>query len=570
MRTVHTLLLILLVTLLVGLKSCTPDDDNPGNTIVVPEDDPFIPGATLFVPGSEAAEDVEFTITGISSAGMPVSPNDILSEGSNIEKNSLYLALMDRSMGGKDVHLGHPIFGPVVGVSKAEFTGPTIVLEPSGKQFTNPVTITVPLEALGISESSESYEILPILQDENGIIEIPENFSIDFTKGVATVEVTHFSFLRWVKNFFTAASNPLQILSQVNAAQSQLPFPEVTMKGFLVEAILCNSTEFPLPLNKESLSSMNDLLWGLFQGTGPGASATVTTELKNWLWAKYDNEIATSHKPQNYLTFSELFKESLSRSNGDVFKALANANAVLSVYRTSVRIDRTMENYRGDGNDETGARYHFFGAALHSFLYRHLETEWLRTGDKTTLDNFGIVISPGLAVTLEEGIVSGDIVSDTKEYAVDLNGVAFGKLLYDELFSKQQTREQLMSKYNIGENDLDCDHLLVGNWTGSHITTFNCTDPGDNGIELVCIPGEACFMIEFLADRKGIETATLGSDIITANFMWQETGDNSFKVCSLDGSECYDGIIIPPNKIVIEVSYQGSNYCEASIDYNRD
>jgi hypothetical protein len=98
-----------------------------------------------------------------------------------------------------------------------------------------------------------------------------------------------------------------------------------------------------------------------------------------------------------------------------------------------------LEYVRGDGKDESGARYHLFGMATYSYAVNHSK----RYGAiaKVSKEGWGpsswpsrlagkLLGSSRTIVEIEEAVVSGDIISDTTEYAVDLMGVRFGERLF--------------------------------------------------------------------------------------------------------------------------------------------
>jgi hypothetical protein len=154
----------------------------------------------------------------------------------------------------------------------------------------------------------------------------------------------------------------------------------------------------------------------------------------------------------NSISFAKLFSQALEQKNGNIYKALAATNGMLSIYRKNKEVNALIENFRGDGGDESGARYHFFGAALHTFVHEHHRNNSLLPDSISPAHN---IFDPSAMVTIEETFCaadSGNIINDTVEYAVDLKGVKFGRELYRKIQGK--TRQELMTEYNL--NDDSC------------------------------------------------------------------------------------------------------------------
>ena len=123
---------------------------------------------------------------------------------------------------------------------------------------------------------------------------------------------------------------------------------------------------------------------------------------------------------------------------------------------------------RGDGDDEDGARYHYFGAAIYSFVYAHQKDLVAKLAAEHSVDmdllarmrvagaSFAAP-APESTVRLEEAWVSGDIFSDVTEYAVDLQGVTFGRALYEHVTARAAGRESPVTARpcNSMEGELD-------------------------------------------------------------------------------------------------------------------
>ena len=150
-----------------------------------------------------------------------------------------------------------------------------------------------------------------------------------------------------------------------------------------------------------------------------------------WLEARAD-DVEKGLVPRHGVSLAALFGEAMSLSGGDVFQALLAAHNVLREHRTDAPIQNALQNIRNDGGDESGARYHLFGMASYAFAYEYFRRHPDLAGD-IDLEK----IDPENVALLAEAAVSGDILTDTMEYAVDLEGAELGRKLYREMTGKR-------------------------------------------------------------------------------------------------------------------------------------
>ncbi len=154
------------------------------------------------------------------------------------------------------------------------------------------------------------------------------------------------------------------------------------------------------------------------------APAGAATRIVEALRAHFAAARAAGNRTPHDFTFDQLLQLAMTETGGDPFQALVLAHDVLRDNRNSPSIQGVMANVRGDGGDENGARYHLLGTAIYAFAYEHL-----RATNQTD------IFWPPRAETVvswEEAWVSGDIQTDTVEYAVDRLGARLGRDLYRE------------------------------------------------------------------------------------------------------------------------------------------
>ena len=395
-----------------------------GGDITVPYDDELIAGTTLTVPSGAVDSEVTFSIQGEPEGTGPTT----LKEAANAE-STFHKALVDFAIDNVENTYFHPIYGPALLISSESFRGHGVRFGPVNQTFNTPVTASLPLDLLSIEQDDK---VMAMLQSENGTWEA-SLADINNSTNMINTQMHHFSSLRFLAYTIYPFGplllqlDQLQITSNLEAANQILP--NDTFEQTLQTAI-CTSS--PLQTSLENVIDEYQLLDELMVGTGPAANSTTTTILYNWIKDQYDSV------PNNSITFAQLYAKALEVENGNIYKALATTNAMLSIYRKYPYPDRVIEKFRGDGGDETGARYHFFGAALHAFVHEYHR-------EHSGLSN--VIYNPQVMVTVEEHIVSGDIFSDTTEYAVDLKGVAFGRDLYHKMQGK--SKEELIKEFNL-------------------------------------------------------------------------------------------------------------------------
>jgi hypothetical protein len=165
-------------------------------------------------------------------------------------------------------------------------------------------------------------------------------------------------------------------------------------------------------------------------------------------------------------------------------------------------VQNLIENVRGDGGDENGARYHLLGVAVYSFMYQHARA----TGTAPFY-----IPSPTTAVALEEAWVSGDIRTDAVEYAVDRRGAAFGRILYQ-------------------------DYQMIAAGQGDDIRARLCDDTtttttGPSGTSTTAVPQTTGVSLTVPTD------VVLGTGDFQATLLWQTDADMDLHVIDPSGAE---------------------------------
>ncbi|WP_201352055.1 hypothetical protein [Hydrogenimonas urashimensis] len=218
----------------------------------------------------------------------------------------------------------------------------------------------------------------------------------------------------------------LDVPTDERVAQARAQLPQNTF-GEFAEVLYCRS-EAP-DADADRIPSLVALI--NYLGFEKGRVESGTEEaLLAWMRARAD-ATARGESPEHGTTLAALFGEAASLSGGDIFLALVAAHNLLREHRRDASIQRALQNYRGDGGDESGARYHLFGMALYAFAYAYF-SEHPDRASEIDID----LLDPERVALLAEGAVSGDILTDTMEYAVDLEGIELGRDLYENLMGR--------------------------------------------------------------------------------------------------------------------------------------
>lgn len=423
-----------------------------GGRITVPISDETIGGSLLSIPAGAISSETVISVQGDTLAWDGSPPRTIAEN-----EPEVHLAVVAHALNHLDDALMHPLYGPLFGLSSAEFAGPAFLLEPAGQQFTEAVELTIPLSVLGIKNPETA---LPLLRSENGEWQVLDEFAIDMTAGIATVKVPHFSVLQWIRNLVVAPQRIAAVFAVGTVLEAHSRLPQDTFNKF-VTGTVCSKFEPEVNLNKiPGLPTLLDYL--AFEKVGLRSGHE--NELILWIRKQFD-EARTGKLDFHSISLGELFQEAMKLNQGDIFLSLVTAHNALRDNRDSPSVQDMIENYRGDGGDEKGARYHFFGMALYSFAFEHFMELAKNRGYVGAQALIGIALRPEIAATIEESVVSGDIVSDVTEYAVDLQGAKIGRRLFREVFRSKIS--ELASRF--GVNPAQCTIVSLPAYTGVHI-----------------------------------------------------------------------------------------------------
>jgi len=505
-----------LLAALVWLSGCGGggESDAPGagsaatETISVGAEQPAIAGTTLSVPAGAGV-----SAGSLSIGTQPASARAATPQAAVEAEPAVHMAVVKYALDTLDEGRVHPLYGPVLALGQAEFAGPGIELGPAGTRFSQPVTLTVPLSALGVTDPDGG---LPLLRSEDGAWEVPATFSVDTAAGTASVDVTHFSLLQWLRNAFVAPQQTAAIYATGAVEATLARLRQDNLQRF-AQATYCSGAAPATDL--DGIPPLPDLLDYLGFERGAVRSGQEDA-LKGWIQARH-TEARAGREQFNSITLERLYEHALELNGGDVFKALVTAHNTLRDNRNLGSVQDMIENYRGDGGDERGARYHFFGMALYSYAYEHFQAKAERLGYAGAQLVIGTTMKPETVATIEEGIVSGDLVSDITEYGVDLQGAKLGRELFSQI--EGRTPEALASAFGLDpeqcgsirftsvftglnfdgsvvQSPQDADIQLSGDpeqpsiaWTGppaTALTVLDLTDvtgPGVPPVQLFCI-----------------------------------------------------------------------------------
>jgi hypothetical protein len=384
-----------------------------GGTVAVPDDHPSAPGVKLSVSEQSLDRDEEVRI------GVGPVPTGKVS-GMATADPSLWDAIADWAIASEDDPLAHPVYGPLIAAA-ADPAGPLLSFEPDGLTFAAPAELSVPIADLDLPDGTSPV----VLVESAGGWEVVQGVVVDTAAGVVRIPVVHFSNLsiwRILGNAFwnPAATVPRDVYRQALQTLGNGPIADVELG--LRRALLCDQRA---TFDASKAPDLNTALNYLgFESTRisqapAGAKDAIQAELQR----RFDASVAAGVREPHNVTLGELVGFARDQVGGDLFQALVLAHDVLRDNRDRPFVQNVMENVRGDGGDEKGARYHLLGVAVYSFMYQHAKA----TGTAPFY-----IPSPTTAVALEEAWVSGDIRTDAVEYAVDRRGAAFGRILYQD------------------------------------------------------------------------------------------------------------------------------------------
>ena len=394
-----------------------------GGVIALPDSDAIGGGITLAVPAGALSADTQLTIS-----ASPGRSGDVLALAN--ESVDVWSALANYALDDEDT-LVHPVFGPLVLASFTEFTGPVINLGPDALYLAQPAEVTVPLALLDFPEGTEP---VVLLESVTGW-EVIDGATIDATNGVLRFHVPHFSRSFIGRIFSNVWYNPSATTSPgqyAEALETLSAGPAEAVTDGVMRALLCNTTP---SFNAAALPDASTLLEYLgFESVQVGqAPAGARGRIRDVLQAHFAASGGTSTTGPRDFSLEVLLQLAMTETGGDPFQSLVLAHDVLRDSRNLPSVQNVMENVRGDNGDERGARYHLLGTAIYSFAYEHFRATQ-QTGTFWPP-------RPESVVTIEEAWVSGDIRSDTVEYAVDRLGARMGRDLYRQ-FSAVASGEQ--------------------------------------------------------------------------------------------------------------------------------
>ncbi|MEX0799865.1 MAG: hypothetical protein WD379_01445 [Dehalococcoidia bacterium] len=464
-----TMALLAALALAAGCKSGGGDGDvmrlhevevsAEGGRYEVDASDETLAGVVLDVPPGAVSDSMTITMSGSEQEGGSVAE---LAEA----EPELHLAVVGYALDNIDTAAMHPLYGPLFALSSAEFAGPAIAFGPDGAEFGEPISVSMPLSTLGIDDPTTA---LPMVQSADGSWEVAD-FSIDEDAGIATAEVAHFSVLKWLQNLVAAPGNLTALWAFDGVSTATAKLPQDTYEKFARGAV-CSGQNPAANLTKiPGLPTLLDYLGFEASALSSGQEDT----LKTWITDQYQ-EAGFGAREYNSISLGDIFGKAMELNGGDVFQSLVTAHNVLRDNRESRPVQDMIANYRGDGGDERGARYHMFGMALYSFAYEYFLEKTNIVRDSGQLVIGTEALDPRIVATIEESIVSGDILEDVTEYAVDLQGAALGRQLYRELRNSQTA--DLVSKYAI--DPAACGSAGGGGgWAVFRITNYGSAEGG--------------------------------------------------------------------------------------------
>jgi hypothetical protein len=275
--------------------------------------------------------------------------------------------------------------------------------------------------------------------------------------------------MRWLRNLVAAPGNLFAVYAFDGVQRANEKLPQDAYERFARGAV-CSGQEPRADLSGiPGLTKLLDYLGFEAQAVRSGQEDA----LKTWITDQY-KEAKAGSRELNSISLGDVFGKAMELNGGDVFKSLVTAHNVLRDNRESRSVQDMIENYRGDGGDERGARYHMFGMALYSFAYEYFreKTNIVRESGQLVIGTEAL--DPRIVATLEESIVSGDILEDVTEYAVDLQGAALGRRLYQELRNSQSS--ELVSQFAI--DPAACGSGGGGGWMVYRITNYGSAKGG--------------------------------------------------------------------------------------------
>jgi hypothetical protein len=395
-----------------------------GGHVQIPESDPSGGGIALDVPPGALPADTELTLnTGPTLDGTIASLIE--------DEPAVWTALAGFALDAEDTRV-HPAFGPPALAPLSAAVGPTIELGPDAMLLDQPAVVTVPRSLVDVDDDA----LVLALVRSGGEWEVAGE--VEVGDDALRFELRHFTDVSFWDLFRNLASNPSgrPTREQYRAALATLAAgPSGDVTDGLLRGILCRAG---VTFQPDAIPGVADLLQYLGNLQSPFGGPPQISRAPEGAYANLQSRLeqhrlgaaAGGNPTPHDLTFDVLIGLALDETGGDVFQALVLAHEVLRDHRDPGRtghppIHDIIQNVRGDpGGDENGARYHLLGVAVYAFALEHQ-----RATDQWSA---WYAPSPETVVAIEEAWVSGDIVSDTVEYAVDRLGARLGRQLYRE------------------------------------------------------------------------------------------------------------------------------------------
>lgn len=407
-----------------GYTASVRDGDT---AIVVPADDPALGGVTVTVPAGSTPVGTEITL---AADGESTARLAELVEG----EPGLYAAISDLVAAQNDPAL-HPAYAPLLVAAEARPVGPSLRLGPDGATFDAPVVMTVPLPG----DLATDENLFALVRSSDGSWEAAP-VTVDESAGTLRLELAHFSTVKLFGVIWNAVTNPLLGASRLDLGAARKVLAGGPIGGVvdgLERTVTCADAAATV---SDTLvpRSLPDLLNYLGRDVGEISDATVDHV------PRLERFIAKASTGKHSVALSQLLGKALELSHGDVYQALVSVHATLSINRPYAEdtaeqkqkkraLHDALELVRGDGSaaDEQGARYHLIGMAIYAFT-----REYLR--DRDELSVLGAALPAGFVARIEESWISGDLLSDTVEYAVDLEGANLGRRLFDQYRARER------------------------------------------------------------------------------------------------------------------------------------
>lgn len=482
-----------------------------GGSMLIPKSDAAGAGIALDVPRGALSEDVVMSIS--ASLGRV---GDLLALAD--EQPDVWSGLADYTLDNEDTLL-HPVFGPLVLASLTEFTGPVIEFGPSGLDLDEPATVEVPLALVELPAGTVP---VVLLEGDTGW-EIVGGVTVDEAKGVLRFEVNHFSRSFIGRILGNMVSNPTAspTIEQYHQALETLSAgPADGVSDAVQRAILCREgTSFDASAIPDA-STILDYL-GFETTRISRAPAGAGNRVRDALRAHFETARAAGNRTPHDFTFDQLLNLTMNETNGDPFQALVLAHDVLRDNRNSPSVQGVMANVRGDNGDENGARYHLLGTAIYAFAYEHL-----RATHQT-----GIFWPPRAetVVSWEEAWVSGDIHTDTVEYAVDRLGARLGRDLYRDYAASAAGHRSVYV-------ELLCATAPTTTTTSSTTTT---TTPTTTSSSTTTTIEETTTTVVEAATSTVPPDIVLGTGDVQATLIWSGDSDMDLHVVEPNGEETF-------------------------------